>query len=101
MKKKDRIFTPDNLRRIRQMAAEGSSSFEIAESIGSTPASVRVMCCQHNSPITLSKINLRHFAIQRTFITRPLMDVAVKPSPLCSLLGARRTPPLVSFQDDN
>ena len=51
MKKKDRIFTPDNLRRIRQMAAEGSSSFEIAESIGSTPASVRVMCCQHKIKI--------------------------------------------------
>jgi hypothetical protein len=52
MKKKvQRIFTPDNLLRIRQMAAEGSSSFEIAESIGSTPASVRVMCCQHKIKI--------------------------------------------------
>jgi hypothetical protein len=51
--KKDmqRIFTPDSLLRIRQMAAEGSSSFEIAESIGSTPASVRVMCCQHKIKI--------------------------------------------------
>ena len=52
-KKKDmqRIFTPDNLLRIRQMAAEGSSSSEIAESIGSTAASVRVICCQHKIKI--------------------------------------------------
>src|SRR5262249_19911977 len=55
MKKKNRIFTPDNLLRIRQMAAEGSSSFEIAESIGSTPASVRVMCCQHKIKIGRSR----------------------------------------------
>lgn len=53
MKKKDmqRIFTADNLLRIRKMAAEGSSSFEIAEFVGSTPASVRVMCCQHKIKI--------------------------------------------------
>ncbi|MGN6732030.1 MAG: hypothetical protein ACTHMB_08665 [Candidatus Binatia bacterium] len=53
MKKKDmpHIFTADNLLRIRQMAAAGSSSFEIAASIGSTPASVRVMCCQHKIKI--------------------------------------------------
>jgi hypothetical protein len=48
---RERIFTADTLLRIRQMAAEGSSSFEIAESIGSTPASVRVMCCQHKIKI--------------------------------------------------
>jgi hypothetical protein len=50
-----RIFTADNLLRIRQMVAEGSSSFEIAESIGSTPASVRVMCCQHKIKIGRSR----------------------------------------------
>jgi hypothetical protein len=43
-----RIFTPDNLLLIRQMAGEGRSSIEIAESIASTPASVRVVCCHHN-----------------------------------------------------
>jgi len=48
---RERIFTADTILRIRQMAAEGSSSFEIAESIGSTPASVRVMCCQHKIKI--------------------------------------------------
>jgi hypothetical protein len=53
MKKKDmqRIFTPYNLLRIRQMAADGNSSFAIAESIGSTPASVRVTCCKHKIKI--------------------------------------------------
>jgi len=57
MKKKNmqQIFTADNLLRIRQMAAGGSSSFEIAESIGSTPASVRVMCCQHKIKIGRSR----------------------------------------------
>ena len=42
-----RVFTPDNLLHLRQMAAEGRSAIEIAEFIGSTPASVRVVCC-HN-----------------------------------------------------
>jgi hypothetical protein len=46
-----RIFTPDNLLRIRQMAAEGSSSIEIAKSIGSIPASVRVRCCHYKIKI--------------------------------------------------
>ena len=42
-----RIFTPNNLLRMRQMAGEGSSSIEIAACLGSTPGSVRVMCCYH------------------------------------------------------
>jgi hypothetical protein len=46
-----RIFTPTNLARIQQMAAEGSSSIEIAKSIGSTSASVRVACCRHKIKI--------------------------------------------------
>ena len=40
-------FTPDNLLRVRQMAAEGNSSIEIAKSLGSTPASVKNVCCRH------------------------------------------------------
>jgi hypothetical protein len=46
-----RKFTPDNLLRIQQMAAEGSSSIEIAKFIGSTSASVRVACCRHKIKI--------------------------------------------------
>ena len=46
------IFTADNLLRIRQMAGEGSSAFEIAMAIGLTPASVRVICSRHKIKLT-------------------------------------------------
>jgi hypothetical protein len=46
-----RIFTPDNLLRIRQMAGEGSSAIEIAKSIGSTPGSVKNICCRYKIKI--------------------------------------------------
>jgi len=39
-----RIFTSENLALMRQMAADGRSSREIANAIGSTPSSVRVKC---------------------------------------------------------
>jgi bifunctional non-homologous end joining protein LigD len=54
------IFTPDNLLLIRQMAAEGRSSIEIAESIASTPASVRVVCCHHNIKLTRGRTPSNH-----------------------------------------
>jgi len=44
-------FTPDNLERVRQMAAEGNSSIEIAKAMGSTPASVKNVCCRHKIKI--------------------------------------------------
>ena len=44
-------FTPDNIFRLRQLAAEGCSSIEIAESMGSTAASVRNVCCRHKIKI--------------------------------------------------
>jgi len=44
-------FTPDILQRVRQMAAEGNSSIEIAKSLGSTPASVKNVCCRHKIKI--------------------------------------------------
>src|SRR5262245_8332236 len=43
--------TPDNLQRVRQLAAEGNSSIEIAKSMGSTPASVKNVCCRHKIKI--------------------------------------------------
>jgi IS30 family transposase len=46
-----RIFTPENLLRIRRMAGDGCSAIEIANSIGSTPGSVRVVCCHHKIKI--------------------------------------------------
>jgi len=42
-----RIFTPHALAVVRQMAERGSSSAEIANAIGSTAASVRVVCSHH------------------------------------------------------
>jgi hypothetical protein len=42
-----RIFTPHALTVVRHMAERGSSSAEIANVIGSTAASVRVVCSHH------------------------------------------------------
>jgi hypothetical protein len=44
-------FTPDNLLRVQQLAAAGLSSIEIAKSMGSTPASVKNVCCRHKIKI--------------------------------------------------
>ena len=44
-------FTPDNLLRLQQLAAAGLSSIEIAKSMGSTPASVKNVCCRHKIKI--------------------------------------------------
>jgi hypothetical protein len=41
-----RVFTPAAIDAIRVLAAQGKSAAEIAAAIGSTPASVRVKCCQ-------------------------------------------------------
>jgi len=40
------VFTPAVIKAIREMASQGKSASEIAATIGSTPASVRVKCCQ-------------------------------------------------------
>jgi hypothetical protein len=45
------IFTPHNIGRMRQMAESGSSARDIAQAIGSTPASVRVLCSRHKIPL--------------------------------------------------
>jgi hypothetical protein len=60
-----RIFTPDNLLLIRQMAAEGRSSIEIAESIASTPTSVRVVCCRHKIKLTRGRTPSNHAIVTR------------------------------------
>ncbi len=41
-----RVFTPAVIKAIRQLVSQGKSASEIAAIIGSTPASVRVRCCQ-------------------------------------------------------
>ena len=47
----ERIFTQNNLLTIRRMAEDGRSATEIAKAIGSTPASVRVVCSHHKIKI--------------------------------------------------
>jgi hypothetical protein len=46
-----RVFTPTAISAIRVLAAQGKSAAEIATAIGSTPASVRVKCCQLKIPL--------------------------------------------------
>ena len=46
MPRRGQVFTPKNVNLIRGLADRGRSASEIAEVIGSTPASVRVRCCQ-------------------------------------------------------
>jgi hypothetical protein len=40
------VFTPTAIEIIRGLADQGKSAAEIADAIGSTPASIRVKCCQ-------------------------------------------------------
>jgi hypothetical protein len=41
-----RVFTPAVIKAVRELASQGRSASEIAGTIGSTPGSVRVKCCQ-------------------------------------------------------
>jgi hypothetical protein len=47
-----RVFTPAVIKSIRELATQGKSASEIAAAIGSTPASVRVKCCQLKIPLS-------------------------------------------------
>jgi hypothetical protein len=69
-----RVFTADNLLRIQQMAAEGSSSIEIAKAIGSTPASVRVRCSHHKIKIRRGHRSIRN-ALSKP--VHPLSDESI------------------------
>ena len=46
MPRRGQVFTPRAVKIIRGLADQGKSASEIADVIGSTPASVRVRCCQ-------------------------------------------------------
>jgi hypothetical protein len=46
MPRRAHVFTPKAVNIIRRLAHQGTSASEIAQVIGSTPASVRVRCCQ-------------------------------------------------------
>ena len=88
-------FTPDNLQRVRQLAAEGNSSIEIAKSMGSTPASVKNVCCRHKIKIprtrrsiknTLSELVAHLPASLSTEFHRKAEDLQISASVLASRL---------------
>ena len=60
MPRATRIFTPNNLLRIRHMAGDGCSASDIAKSLGSTPASVRVMCSHYKIKIGRGRRSIRN-----------------------------------------
>ena len=53
-------FTPDNLLRVRQMAAEGNSSIEIAKFMGATSASVKNVCSRHKIKIPRRRRSIKN-----------------------------------------
>jgi hypothetical protein len=81
MLRSNRVFTPQNIARIREMAEHGSSAIEIAHAIGSTPGSVRVLCSHHKI-----RIRRRHSAnvIRLSPVRGPSVHdvVAHMPAPL-------------------
>jgi hypothetical protein len=92
-----RIFTSDNLLRIRQIAGEGRSAIEIAKSIGSTPASVKNICCRYKIKIrrregpvrnVLSKLVAHLAASLSTEFHRKAEDLHISASVLASRLLA-------------
>ena len=90
-------FTLENLLRVRQMAAEGNSSIEIAKSMGSTPASVKNVCCRHKIKLPRRKRSIKsalselvtHLPVSlSTEFNRKAEDLQVTASVLASRLLA-------------
>jgi hypothetical protein len=85
MPRRGQIFTPKAIEIIRGLASQGKSASEIADAIGSTPASVRVRCCQLK--IKLSRRGRRCSPqIQLSHILEPnLVVVSMRPSTFAAL----------------
>jgi len=85
-------FTADTLLRVRQMAAEGNSSIEIAKFMGSTSASVKNVCSRHKIKIPrrhrLSKLVAYLPASISTELHRKAVDFQTSASKLASRLLA-------------
>jgi predicted nuclease with RNAse H fold len=47
MSRYGRVFNPQTITRMREMAENGRSAFEIAQAVGSTVGSIRVVCSRH------------------------------------------------------
>jgi hypothetical protein len=63
-----RVFTQTAIYTIRLLAARGKSAAEIAMAIGSTPASVRVKCCQLKIPLRRGSQQARYIGGQSLVI---------------------------------
>lgn len=61
-----RVYTPNAIAVLRRMAEEGHSASTIAEKIGSTPSSVRVMCSHFKIRLGQSKQQNGHPTFQHT-----------------------------------
>jgi hypothetical protein len=70
-----RVFTPQNIARMREMAENGSSALEIAHTVGSTPGSVRVVCSHHNIRL---KRRRRASGIGLALLRSPIHDVVAR-----------------------
>jgi hypothetical protein len=77
MRPQRKVFTPAVVDTVRALAGQGKRASEIAEVIGSTPASVRVKCCQLKIKLTRrgrpkSRAGLRDIRGQKlTIYARP------------------------------
>jgi len=82
-----RVFTLQRLNLMRQMAGQGCSAPDIAKAIGSTPASVRVVCSRYKIRLKRGRGPASRYVEQ---ISEPVslapehMVVAYMPAPLYS-----------------
>jgi hypothetical protein len=85
MPRNSRIFTPQNLILIRNMAEQGNSAIEIAKAIGSTPGSVSVACSRHKIRIGRGRRFAKKALPDRVHLVHPMSHhtiVAHMPAPL-------------------
>jgi hypothetical protein len=80
MSRYGRVFTPKTISRMREMAENGRSAFEIAQAVGSTIGSVRVVCSRHKIRLK----GLRAHTISLPLVRSPSVHdvVAHMPAPL-------------------
>ena len=83
MSRQRRVFTSQGLDLMRQMAGQGCSAPDIAKAIGSTPASVRVVCSRHKIRLQRGRGPVRIEQIPEHVSLAPEhMVVAYMPAPL-------------------
>jgi hypothetical protein len=89
-----RVFTPQNLILMRDMAARGCSAQEIADVIGSTASSVRVKCSQEKIRLKRGRGPARSPQPRPGKLEEPVEGVpivAYLPGPVYAMLVKRAT----------